>query len=241
MDARKSVERKKLNKVVNKMEKEDKFKNLFSDDDLNNDDNVDIGMYNDFLTLPIIKQGNLATVSIASNYDLLHYLYVNFVILAAGKLGQKNEKEETNACNDEENVDKKPIISENGEGNKRILSLILSDSYAFASFVVVNVKKEQNLKMDTASKDKKEPIHPITNIIENKANSYILMQVIILSLYLYILLFCNCCLIDKLYYSSQTACQVWNLIKRTQSRNDQTTLGQILAARTTIKRKPIAL
>lgn len=70
---------------------------------------------------------------------------------------------------DNDKTDKKPVISENGESKCKISSLvILSNSYTFF-FIVLNVERK-------SSQDGKEEF-TISQIIENKTNSYTLIQV----------------------------------------------------------------
>ncbi|XP_011151991.1 DNA-directed RNA polymerase III subunit RPC4-like isoform X2 [Harpegnathos saltator] len=114
-----------LNKVINKLEEEEKLKNLLGDDSADNDVNVDI----DYIMLPLDTK----------------------------KLYKKEIKTEVSARTDENDVDKKPIISENGE-------------------VVVSVKKEQKVKMEMLKEEKKDANEKIPEIIENKSNSYVLIK-----------------------------------------------------------------
>lgn len=77
----------------------------------------------------------------------------------------------------DEDPNKKPIISENGESkcDLYILFLIILSKYKYIlfifSFVVINIEKEKKRK-----EDKKEAF-TISQIIGNKTNSYTLIQV----------------------------------------------------------------
>lgn len=84
----------------------------------------------------------------------------------------------------DEEIDKKPIISESGEGKIIISSIILSNFYIFFCFTVINIKKEI-----LNEKNRKEVTIP--QIIENKTNPYVLMQVRYILLQLSIYNYCS--------------------------------------------------
>jgi len=84
----------------------------------------------------------------------------------------------------DEEIDKKPIISESGEGKIIISSIILSNFYIFFCFTVIDIKKEI-----LNEKNRKEVTIP--QIIENKTNPYVLMQVRYILLQLSIYNYCS--------------------------------------------------
>ncbi|XP_015191105.1 PREDICTED: uncharacterized protein LOC107074302 [Polistes dominula] len=134
-----------LNRVINKEEEQQlkEFEDDDIDEDTNDDDTDDLGQYNAPISLPIIKKNNRFKTEPKTEI----------------KTEPKTEpKTETSTLDDEEEIDQKPIILENG--------------------TVMKVKKE--IKKDKYVKS--EPIESlnlwdnISQIAENPAHSYMLMQ-----------------------------------------------------------------
>lgn len=111
-EAKKILEKPKLNlnKVVNAEEEEEKVKNLLRDDFPDDDADADDI---DFITLPMVKEGNFVM------FLLIHDLFcacINLTIFTEKLFKKETKLETSDAQYDKKDMDKKPFISETGEG-----------------------------------------------------------------------------------------------------------------------------
>lgn len=93
------------------------------------DDNVDPDADADYIMLPMNK--NCKFFIIYNIFNLLictfsfEFMFILQFCLDVGKLCEKEFKLKIDAHIDENNVDRKPIISESGEGKYKVFSLVI--------------------------------------------------------------------------------------------------------------------